>query len=202
MNVGLEVLVDGRPVPTVSWRGSTYLPVPRLGAEYELRVWNRGPRRVTALVSVDGLSVTNTEPESEVHPGYIVSPGDSIVIRGWRRDRDTVAAFSFEERERSYAARIGRPEKIGIIRLLAIEEQTYRPTPRPWLEEKAAGDRAALRWPREVGGTGTGYGRDLDSPVYLVPFVRSSNRQTATLYYDTPRALRRTGLPLELMMER
>ena len=36
--VGFEVLVDGRPLRTVCHRGKTYLPVPRLGVEYEIRI--------------------------------------------------------------------------------------------------------------------------------------------------------------------
>jgi hypothetical protein len=39
---GLEVLVEGQPLPTVRHKGSTYLLVPRLGIDYDIRVWNYG----------------------------------------------------------------------------------------------------------------------------------------------------------------
>jgi hypothetical protein len=55
--VALDILVDGRPLPTIHHAGKTYLPVPRLGEEYQIRVWNHDPRRVAAVGSVDGLSV-------------------------------------------------------------------------------------------------------------------------------------------------
>jgi hypothetical protein len=42
MRVGFEVLVGGRPLATIAHAGKTYLPVPRLGVEYEIRVWNNG----------------------------------------------------------------------------------------------------------------------------------------------------------------
>jgi hypothetical protein len=192
MRVNLDVLVDGRPLGTVFHQGRTYLPVPRLGVEYEIRVWNHGPRRIVAIVSVDGLSVINGQLASERHAGYIVAPRSSIVIPGWRRDKNTVAAFSFEERDRSHAGKVGHPENIGVIGLVAFEEQAVQP--RPLLFEKGRKAPTATRADSKVGGTGTGYGRDLDSPIYYVPFVRSTNRRAITLYYDTVEALRRAGV--------
>jgi len=196
--VALEVLVGGRPLPTVAYAGRAYLVVPRLGDEYEIRVRNYGPRRVTAIVSVDGLSVINGEPASEANPGYVVAPRGEIVIDGWRRNTDTVAAFRFVERERSYAARTGRPDNVGVIGLIAVEEQTPRPVPPPQpLERKEGGAFAPRKADAAVGETGTGYGRDIDSRVYYVPFVRSGNKRTIVLYYDTAEALRRAGVPVE-----
>ena len=194
LRVGLEVLVDGRPLRTVSHRCKTYLPVPRLGAEYEIRVWNQGARRVTAIVSVDGLSVINGRPASEDHPGYIVAPRGDILIKGWRRDRDTVAAFSFEEREKSYASRVGHPENIGVIGLVAIEDMGRRPE---LVLEKKDSAPSATGTREAPGGTGTGYGRDVDSPVYYETFVRSNNKRTVTFYYDTVDALRKAGVPVD-----
>jgi hypothetical protein len=194
MRVGMEILVDGRPLRTVNHEGRTYIPVSRLGTEYEIRVWNKGPRRVTAIVSVDGLSVMDGKPASAEKPGYIVAPRDDIVIKGWRRDRDTVAAFSFEEREKSYASRVGHPDNIGVIGLIAIEELGVRPRPLPFERKDVP---SALRGYGDVGGTGTGYGRDVDSPVYSVPFVRGANQSRITFYYDTVEALRKAGVPVD-----
>jgi hypothetical protein len=195
MRVGLEILVDGRPLPTVHHAGKTYLPVPRLGVEYDIRVWNHGPRRIAAIVSVDGLSVINGRPASEASPGYLVDSHSSVLIKGWRRDLKTVAAFSFQEREQSYARLMGYPENVGVIGLIAVEEQAWRP--RLLLEGKKDATPAGQRASGEVGGTGTGYGRDLDSPAYWVPFVRSGNKRTITFYYDTVDALRRAGVPVD-----
>ena len=94
MCIGLDVLAQGRPLPTVQYQGRTYLPVPRWGTEYALRVRNDGPRRILAIVSVDGLSVISGKPASEAQTGYIVAARDSIVIKGWRRSLETVAATS------------------------------------------------------------------------------------------------------------
>jgi hypothetical protein len=56
---------------------------------------------------------------------------------------------------------------------------------------------AAKGFRTEVGSIGTEYGREIDSGAYYVPFLRSSNKQTITLYYDTVAALREAGVPVD-----
>jgi hypothetical protein len=162
-------------------------------------VWNRGPRRIAAVVSVDGLSVISGRPASETSPGYLVEPGGSILIEGWRRDRATVAAFRFVDREASYANRMGHPENVGVIGLVAHEEQAPLPLPRPYLEKTAPARSFAKEDRAAVGGIGTEYGRDINAPVYYVPFVRSGNSRHVTFYYDTAEALRAAGVPIYRM---
>jgi hypothetical protein len=195
MRVDLDVLVDGQPVKLISHDGRLYLPVPRIGTEYTIRVNNHGPRRIEAVVSVDGLSVINGRPASEKSIGYLVNANSHIVIKGWRRDKETVAAFTFENRENSYAARMGYRDNIGVIGLVAFEEQEVRrleDLPRTFaVPSKDKRDSAT------PGGTGTGWGREIGSSVVEVPFVRSANKQTVTIYYDTPEALRRLGVPVD-----
>ena len=194
MRVALDVLADGRPLPTVRHAGKTYLPVPRTGEEYQLRVWNHGPRRVAAVLSVDGLSVITGRPASEDDPGYLVAPYGSVVIKGWRRNLDNVAAFRFVERDRSYASLMGRPENVGVIGLVAFEERVVHPLPQ-FERRAAAPDARGFR--TAVGSIGTEYGREIDSRAYYVPFVRSGNKQSITLYYDTAEALREAGVPVD-----
>jgi hypothetical protein len=192
MRVNLDVLVDGSRLPTVEHEGKIYLPVPRLGAEFTLRVHNHGPRRIAAIVSVDGLSVINGQPASERSPGYLVAPGSHIVIPGWRRSLERAAAFHFVDREASYASRTGRPDNIGVIGLVAFEEQRW--VPRFGMEKAGGAPESQAKRAAAVGGVGTGYGRDLDSRAWYVPFVRGPAKRTVTLYYDTEDALRRAGV--------
>lgn len=194
MRVAMDVLVDGRALDTVRHAGKTYLPVPRMGDEYQVRVWNHGPRRVAAVVSVDGLSVITGRPASESGPGYVVAPYSHVLIKGWRRSLDNVAAFRFVERDQSYAGLTGKPENIGVIGLVAFEELIIHPLPR--LEKRDAAP-AAKGFRTEAGRIGTEYGREIDSGAYYVPFLRSGNRQTITLYYDTADALRAAGVPVD-----
>lgn len=193
MRVSLDVLVDGKPARLISHDGKLYLPVPRMGCEYEIRVNNMGSHRIAAIVSVDGLSVIKGDPASEKSPGYLVDSRSDIVIKGWRRDKDTVAAFTFEERKSSYAYLRGYRDNIGVIGLVAIEEQLYWPHP---LTEFSRGSGPAKAYDSALGGSGTGWGRDLGSSVTYVPFVRSNNKRTVTIYYDTEDALGRMGVPV------
>jgi hypothetical protein len=193
MRVALDILVDGRPLPTVQHAGKTYLPVPHMGEEYQIRVWNHGPRRVAAVVSVDGLSVITGQPASENGPGYLVAPY-SHLIKGWRRSLENVATFRFVERDKSYASLMGKPENVGVIGLVAFEERIIHPFPQL---EKRDSAPAAKGFRTEVGSIGTEYGREIDSRAYYVPFLRSSNKQTMTLYYDTVEALRAAGVPVD-----
>ena len=204
MSVSLEVVADGRTMSTVQHGGRTYLPVSRWGQEYTLRITNHGSRRIAAVVSVDGLSVISGKPASEGDAGYVVDAYSSLDIKGWRRNLDRVAAFSFEERHNSYASRTGRPENVGVIGLVAFEEQVYdyRPVPKladgykssPARPESSYDSARAYPPPPGIGGTGTGYGRDIDSAVQYINFVRSSNKRNVTIYYDTRAALRRAGI--------
>jgi hypothetical protein len=195
MNVDLDVVVDGQPVRLISHEGRLYLPVTRMGAEYTIRVNNRGPRRIEAVVSVDGLSVINGRPASDKSIGYLVDANSHIVIKGWRRDKDTVAAFTFENRENSYAYRTGHRNNIGVIGLVAFEEEDVRVRPLdvPLTFESALKDKRD----GGVGGTGTGWGHNVGSSVIEVPFVRSANKRTVTIYYDTTEALKRIGVPVD-----
>lgn len=193
MRVTMDILVDGRPLPTVPHAGKTYLPVPRMGEEYQIRVWNQGLRRVAAVVSVDGLSVITGQPAYEHGPGYIVAPYSHILIKGWRQNLDNVATFRFVERDRSYASLTGKPENIGVIGLVAFEERILHPLPHLERTDTAA----AKGFRTEVGSIGTEYGREIDSRAYYVPFLRSGNKQALTLYYDTVAALRAAGVPVD-----
>ncbi|MFO0866953.1 MAG: hypothetical protein U0744_20315 [Gemmataceae bacterium] len=197
MNVSLDVLVNGRPLSTIRHAGKTYLPVPCVGEEYQIRIWNHGPRRIVAVVSVDGLSVISGQPASENDAGYVVSPYSHVVVKGWRRNLDQVAAFRFVDREKSYGTLIGRPDNIGVIGLVAFEEQIVHPL--PMLERRDAA-APAKSFRTEVGSIGTEYGRDTDSRAYYVEFLRSTNRQTITMYYDTTEALRAAGVPVDRPM--
>jgi hypothetical protein len=197
MRVSLDILVDGRELRTVYNAGRMYVPVQRLREQYEIRVTNHGPRRITAVVSVDGLSVVTGQPASRNDPGYVVAADDSVVIKGWRRDRHTVAAFSFEDRTGSHAYQSGRPDNIGVIGLVAYEEESPRPVPIERFGRTDAAAPAMRKATSEVGGTGTGYGPDVAMSVIRVSFHRSANTRTQTLYYDTVENLRRSGVPVE-----
>ena len=142
----------------------------------------------------------NGKPATDNGSGYIIKPNGSYTVKGWRRGSEKVAAFSFQRRAESYAAKTGHPSKIGIVRLVAIEEQAMnwaRPRPRPPLAKASDWGRYSSpgrSYSSRPRSTGTGYGRELDSRVVSVPFRRSTDKRVVTLIYDTAEALAKAGV--------
>ena len=89
----------------------------RSGDLYRLAFRNQGRRTVEVVATVDGLDVLNGRPGSISNRGYVVSPGDMLVIEGFRRSEDEVAAFRFSAPDDAYAANTpqGDPRNIGVI---------------------------------------------------------------------------------------
>jgi hypothetical protein len=177
--VSVEFLVAGRPLPQQGRRyGETYVTVPRWGVEYEIKIENHDPHdRVLFVIGVDGLSVMDGSGVSQHSGGYVLEPGGSGRIRGWRRGDDKVAAFTFTGKGDSYAGRTGRPGNIGEIWVWAIREKSCRPTPkaatRAGKSRKKAGTDAARSY-HSQSETGTGYGEELADHVRTTAFRRSS----------------------------
>lgn len=55
--------------------------------------------------------------------GYIVEAYGKLVVRGFRKDHDTVGAFKFTKKEKSYAAGKGDPTNVGVIAVAVFEEK-------------------------------------------------------------------------------
>jgi hypothetical protein len=98
----------------VYWHEGKAYVVGKPGNEYQVNVRSRG-EEVLAVVSVDGVNVVTGETAAAQQSGYLLSPGRSMEIRGWRKSLESIAAFYFTELPDSYAARTGRPENVGVI---------------------------------------------------------------------------------------
>ena len=134
-DVSVEFLVAGRPLPQQATRGgAAFVAVPQWGIEYEIRISNHERHgRILFVIGVDGLSVIDGSRASEQSGGYVLNPGDSTRIRGWRRGLDRVAAFTFTHRDDSYAGQTGRRDHIGEVWVWAIREQSGPPVITPQL---------------------------------------------------------------------
>lgn len=95
--------------------GGRYYVVGRPGNEYQVRVQNRSGSDMLAIVSVDGVNAVSGETASWSQSGYVLAPGMSYDVRGWRKSLERIAAFYFTEHQNSYAARTGRPDNVGVI---------------------------------------------------------------------------------------
>jgi hypothetical protein len=192
------------------------------GARYNVRIRNSTSERVEAVLSIDGRDAISGRVGDYVGlRGYIVPPHDSIVVSGFRQTLDTVARFRFSAPSRSYSARMGTPENVGVIGVAFFPERRVwqpiapfaRTVPAP--ESSARRDRPAAGSPRKSAADdargadegeatreqrlGTEYGESSDSSVVEVPFVRANATSPAVIHaltYDDEDGLLSRGIDL------
>ncbi|HIA9514040.1 TPA: hypothetical protein ACWSWH_002399 [Escherichia coli] len=103
-----------------------YIVHARVGMNYQLYVRNYSRNTNYEIVAtVDGLDVLNGKQGSLNNNGYIVNAGDSLAIKGFRKDKHTEAAFQFANVADSYAANSaqGDVRNTGVIGFAAFELQ-------------------------------------------------------------------------------
>jgi hypothetical protein len=114
---------DGAPLPAWPWRGGLFVEGAR-GQAYAVRVDNPTPRRVEAVVTVDGRDVLTGElGDFTKHRGYIIEPYGHVTIDGFRQSLDQVATFRFTTPEDSYTARMGSPQYVGVVGVAIFPEE-------------------------------------------------------------------------------
>jgi hypothetical protein len=184
--------VEGRYLPVYSYQGRYYVPgIP--GHEYELVLRNRSGGRLLAVASVDGVNVISGETAAMNQSGYVLEPGGSMGVKGWRKSMGETASFYFTHRADSYAARTDRPFDVGVIGVAFFRERPPRPVVQgPYrMPESAAGsmmDKSAK--------LGTGHGRREESYAEYTEFQRASSSpdEVISIYYDSRRNLSRQGV--------
>src|SRR5918911_3156904 len=93
------------------------------GNEYQVTVRNRLREDVLTVVSVDGVNVVSGETADPRQTGYVLAPGSSYDILGWRKSLAETAAFYFTALPDSYAARTGRPDNVGVIGIAVFRKK-------------------------------------------------------------------------------
>lgn len=198
---------ERRPLPVYWHDGKAYV-VGRPGNEYQLSVRSRG-EEVLAVVSVDGVNVVTGETAAAHQSGYVLAPGTSLDIRGWRKSLERIASFYFTGLPDSYAARTGRPENVGVIGVAVFRKKAPEPIARPYAQpsapiarrdagaaENAANGELASRSPAPEAKLGTGHGRNESSQARYVEFERASPypAEVISIYYDSRRNLVARGV--------
>ncbi len=106
--VDVRIVAHGRVLP---FQHPVYDPRQVRGREgdaYAIRVTNNTDRWVEVVAAVDGLDVIDGGRADYCHKrGYILSPGSSYDIEGWRTSMDSVDLFRFVHPAASEAARKG-----------------------------------------------------------------------------------------------
>lgn len=121
---------SGETLPIYRHQGEYWI-AGRPGARYALQLGNTGGGRVLAVTSVDGVNVVSGETAAWEQTGYVLAPWQRAQITGWRKSDAEVAQFHFTALPRSYAARTGRPDNVGVIGVAVFRER-YEPPPPPY----------------------------------------------------------------------
>lgn len=112
----------GQVLETWRHRGRLYV-AGTPGNRYAVHFANRSGGRVLGVLAVDGVNAISGETAAASQSGYVLAPGQSAEIAGWRKNMEEVAAFYFTSVADSYAGRTGRPENTGVIGLAVFREE-------------------------------------------------------------------------------
>jgi len=100
----------------------------RKDSTYSIVVKNRCKSRLEIVASVDGLDVMDGRTASYGKRGYIIDPGETFEIKGFRTGTNTVAAFKFSGVADSYAnLKHGNTRNVGVIGLAVFPERGVDP---------------------------------------------------------------------------
>jgi hypothetical protein len=155
---------DGETAPTYALKDRFYVQG-NSGERYTIRITNPTPRRVEAVVSVDGLDVVDGDAGDLRKRGYIVPAYGEVRIDGFRTSLDDVATFRFSSVDGSYAGQKGKARNVGVIAVAIFEETAPPPEqqiiePRPYRYEDDLDGRAAPPPPAmDPGSTRGGYAK-------------------------------------------
>lgn len=173
------------------------------GHEYSIRVHNISDVRVLAVVSVDGVNAVTGQTAAPSQSGYVIEPGDSVTIEGWRKSLARTAAFVFTSPKRSYASRTNRPDNVGVIGVALFREREQPPMSVAEVareEERSASTEADGRLAQKAApaspSLGTGHGRSEYSPAERTTFERASTSpdQVVVLRYESRESLIALGV--------
>jgi hypothetical protein len=187
------------------------------GACYAIRLSNRGGERLLVVLSVDGVNAITGDTAAWNQSGYVLDPGDSVDITGWRKSDQHIAAFEFTSLGDSYAARTGRAANVGVVGAAVFREAVPRQVmsespavsplsaqaPAPSLMNRL-NDASADAVPRARSGVeraapaklGTGHGASEWAPIQHTAFERRTSRpdQVLEIHYDSQANLMAAGI--------
>jgi hypothetical protein len=183
------------------------------GSEYQVTVRNRRGEDLLAVMSVDGVNVVSGQTADTSQGGYVLSPGQRLDVKGWRKSFSETASFYFTSLGDSYAARTGRPQNVGVIGV-ALFQRAARYVPPPaaiapednWSPRAERDSASESRAPSGAGSLakraapsaplGTGHGRREESQARYTEFERRTQEpvETIAIYYDSYRNLVAQGV--------
>lgn len=201
-------------LPVYQQRGTSWV-AGRPGSRYAVRLVNRSGARVMVVLSVDGINAVSGETAGLGQVGYVLMPGQSTEITGWRKSLTEAAAFYFTALPDSYAARTDRPDNVGVIGVAVFREREREPevSRRPYDRAepsvaqnadraRGAAESSAPSPAAKAAGSvreerlGTGHGEREYMPTSHTHFERASDRpsEIVRLRYDSRERLLASGV--------
>ena len=141
---------NGRTLPVYAFKGDLWV-AGKPGARYAVQLTNQSRGRLLNVVSVDGVNVVSGETASYDQTGYVLDAYQRYEVAGWRKSRKQIAAFEFAQAPKSYAARTGRPDDVGVIGVAVFSEKQPRWKER---EQQRSSERGAYGQSAPVPRTG------------------------------------------------
>lgn len=196
-------------LPVYRYQGRYYI-AGQPGHRYQIQLHSHEDVRVLGVLSVDGVNVLSGDTADWSQTGYVLDAYAAADISGWRKSLSEVADFVFADASRSYAARTGRPDNVGVIGMAVFRARPMLRRVRPIPQEATDMARAAPASPAPMlappeaakalasdsGPLGTGHGQRETSVVSYTDFQRASSTpdDVITLYYDTRERLIAQGV--------
>lgn len=105
------------------WRGDRMV-IGKKGKNYSLIVKNKSANRVEVVLSVDGLDVVDGKAGSIKKKGYVIQPGKTLEVKGFRTSTSAVAAFKFSSVGASFSNLSGSDTRnVGIIGMAVYQDK-------------------------------------------------------------------------------
>ena len=200
----MEILVEGRRLPSYAARGIVYIEALK-GREYEIRLRNPYPVRVAVALSVDGLNTIDARHTSaQAARKWVLGPFEAVTISGWQTSMTDARRFEFTSEEQSYGAWLGKTSDLGVISAVFYRERVPElqvsaesmAVPRADAPVGAASKQAAgAPAPAADEYAATGIGRRTDHAVRQVFLdLESSPAASISIRYEYRGQLVRLGI--------
>ena len=188
-------------------KGRTYIEG-RENSNYTIELHNNTNCRVMAIVSVDGVAVTDGKPASYESGGFLVDANSTVSIPVWLVSGQQAAEFVFAKKTASYSNQTGQEDNAGVIGVAFFEE---KPKPRRILSNPqmlaahssltkglVSNSIAASGYEPEES-LGTGFGDAVDFATTKVDFEKATTTPVLVLltYYDSASNLQKMGIKLK-----
>lgn len=116
---------QGKKIPIVQSKGDYYIQSVK-GEKYTLYFENISNTGYEVIVTADGIDSVTGKDGSYRNPGYVLFPGNSIIVKGFRQTKQEYKPFIFHEKESPYVkgSQEGTAANIGVIGFALFELAT------------------------------------------------------------------------------